>query len=166
MIFTPAAQQEVQKPIPACPACGKSGKRVEAQTVNAQLKKEFKESLSHEADQFCFCTTPECDTVYYSLDGEESFPQAAIKSKVTIKNDDPSTPLCYCHKYTKQDALDDMKTMESHRLVRKIKEMIAGNKVCKKANPKGSCCTMDIRLFLAEHNIVWDEKRVSLSPRF
>ena len=146
-----------------CPECNKSGKTVNPITIKSQVLKEKKETIKSDMDAFCFCTSPECGVVYYANDGSEIFYEADIKSKVTIKNDDPSTPLCYCHKYKKADALADMKELEPKALVKKIRAMIDGEKFCQKANPKGSCCTADIKSWLAKHNIPW-ETPLKLSP--
>lgn len=165
MIFTQAPNSKTApKPVIPCPQCGKSGKTVSEVTIKAQLLKEKREAMHSSLDAFHFCTTPECGVVYYDKSGDELFYEADIKAKVTIKNDDPSTPLCYCHKYKKSDALEDMKTMEPKALVKKIKALISQDKsFCRKSNPKGSCCTVDIKSWLAAHNIPW-ETSIKLTP--
>ena len=160
---TPQPAHAKKEAIPVCPKCKKEGKTVNPVTIKSQVLKEKKESMTNDMDAFCFCTSPECDVIYYSKDGHEIFYETDIKSKVTIKNDDPSTPLCYCHKYKKADAMEDMKVLEPKALVKKIRAMIDGEKFCQKANPKGSCCTADIKSWLAERNIPW-ETGVKLSP--
>lgn len=166
MIFSASLPKKVsaQSNIKPCPACSKSGKSVNDVTIKAQLKKECRNSMATQEDSFNFCTNPECKTVYYSKTNEESFFEEDIKTKVTIKNDDPATPLCYCHKYKKADALDDIKMLAPGDVLKKIKEIISRDKsFCQKANPKGSCCTEDIKSFLASHNIPW-EKSFKLTP--
>lgn len=114
--------------------------------------------------QFYFCTTPACPVVYYTEGSDNCFYASDIKTRVTIKNDDPATPLCYCHKYKKADALEDMKTMEPKALVKKIKALISKDKsFCQKSNPKGSCCTEDIKQWLGTHGIPW-ETGIKLTP--
>ncbi len=88
-----AAQEETTQ---ICPHCGKSGSNVDAITIKSQLKKEARDSMKLGLDAFNFYSNPKCDTVYYSNDGSETFSQSDVKSKITIKNDDPKTPLCYC----------------------------------------------------------------------
>lgn len=147
-----------------CPQCGKEGKSVKEETIKAQLLKEKREHLRSNMGSFHFCTSPECRVVYYNKRGDECFYEADIKAKVTIKNDDPATPLCYCHKYKKADALEDMKHLDPKALVKKIKAIISKDKsFCQKANPKGSCCTADIKSWLAERNIPW-ETSIKLAP--
>ena len=166
MFFTAAPQSAVsaKESVPSCPQCSKAGKTVNPVTIKAQLLKEKQETMSNAFDAFCFCTTPDCRAVYYAKDGSETFYETDIKAKVTIKNDDPSTPLCYCHKYKKADALEDMKEMDAKALVKKIKGIISQDKsFCQKANPKGSCCTSDIKSWLARHNIPW-ETSLKLTP--
>ncbi len=167
-MFFSAAPQKTEadkKNHPPCPECGKAGKNVKSVTIKAQLLKERREAMVSDMEAFHFCTTPGCKIVYYSKDGNECFGEGDIKTKVTIKNDDPSTPLCYCHKYKKSDALEDMKQLDPKALVKKIKGIISQDKsFCQKANPKGSCCTADIKNWLAERNIPW-ETSLNLAPR-
>ena len=41
----------------------------------------------------------------------------------------------------------------------KIKAIIKGGKsFCEKSNPKGVCCTEDVKEFLKSHNIEWDNE--------
>lgn len=87
-----ATQEEVAY---ACPTCHKSGSNVDAITIKSQLKKALRERMNLSMDAFNFCTNPQCDTVYYANDGSQIYTQTDIKSKVTIKNSDPKTPLCY-----------------------------------------------------------------------
>ena len=159
------ATQEVVSVL--CPHCNKNGSNVDAVTVKAQLKKEARNSMRLDMDEFNFCTNPKCDTVYYSNDGSETFAQADIKSKVTIKNDDPKTPLCYCRKLLKESVIEMIENKEPN-IAQKVKAIIAdGKSVCEKSNPKGTCCTDDITSFLAEYGIDFNETKrpkFSLNP--
>ncbi len=157
-----------QSPVQAsCPYCNLKGRNVDAVTIKSQLKKEVRNSMLLGLDLFNFCSNPDCDTVYYSNDKSESFSQKDIKSKVTIKNDDPKTPLCYCRKLLKENVREMIENRESH-IVQKVKEIIAdGKSFCEKSNPKGICCTEDITSFLAEYDIHYNEKKkaiFSLNP--
>lgn len=165
MLFstTPTSNHNKKETSP-CPKCGKAGKSVKAVTINAQLLKEKRENMKSDMESFHFCTSPECGVVYYNKNGNECFYEGDIKAKVTIKNDDPTTPLCYCHKYKKGDALEDIKQLDPKAVVKKIKGIISRDKsFCQKANPKGSCCTSDIKSWLAERNIPW-ETSIKLTP--
>jgi Zinc binding domain len=138
-----------------CPECTKVGNNVGAITLKSQLKKESFTKMQSSIDEFSFCINPKCDTVYYSHDSSETFTQAEIKSKVTIKNNDPKTPLCYCRKLLKENVIEMIKNKESN-IPTKIKDILAsGKSFCEKSNPRGNCCTEDIKNFLADYEINW-----------
>ena len=150
-----------------CPHCGKSGSNVEAITIKSQLKKESRNNMKLGLDAFNFCTNPECDTVYYSNDSSETFSQSDVKSKVTIKNDDPKTPLCYCKKLLKENVIEMIQSNKPD-IAKKVKAIISeGKSFCEKSNPKGTCCTEDITSFLKEYDIDFNETKkttFSLNP--
>lgn len=136
-----------------CPNCNSKGIDVKAVTVKSQLKKEKRETMNSSIDDFNFCTTPKCDTVYYSNDGKETFGQADIKSKIASKNDDPKTPLCYCKKLLKENVVEMINSKEEN-IPGKIKAILsAGKTFCEKSNPRGTCCTEDVTRFLADYGI-------------
>lgn len=140
----------------ACPTCQKYGLKVSEVTIRSQVKKETLNSLQGDLDRFHFCTNPVCDTVYYD-NKRKTIAQSEIKSKVTLKNDDESTPLCYCKKLLKRDFYDMLENKEPD-IAKKIREIISeGKSFCEKSNPKGVCCTEDIKVFLARHGILWDD---------
>ena len=150
-----------------CPHCSKSGSNVDAITVKSQLKKEARANIISDMQAFNFCTNPKCDTVYYSNDGSETFSQVDIKSKITIKNDDPKTPLCYCKKLLKENVTEMIANKELG-IAKKVKAIISeGKSFCEKSNPKGTCCTEDITSFLKEYDIDFNETKTrtfSLNP--
>ncbi len=146
----------------ACPVCGTTGIKVKAITVKSQLKKEKLSTLASSIDDFSFCTHPECHIVYYSNDAAETFGEDDVKSKVALKNDDPNTPLCYCKKLLKKDVLAMIANSELNIAV-KVKAIIAeGKSFCEKSNPKGVCCTEDVKDYLAVHGISWQEPKAGL----
>lgn len=156
-----ATQEEVSH---ICPHCGKSGSNVDAITVKSQLKKEARANMKLGLDAFNFCSNTKCDTVYYSDDGSEIFSQSDVKSKITIKNDDPKTPLCYCRKLLKENVIKMIKNSEPD-IAKKVKAIVSeGKSFCEKSNPKGRCCTEDIASFLKEYGIDFNEtKKVTFS---
>ena len=146
-----------------CPHCKEKGIKVKGITVKSQLKKEFYSELENSYEDFNFCTNPDCDTVYYSNDKKETFNQSQIKSKVTSKNDDPKTPLCYCKKLLKENVLEMIENGEED-IAGKIKKIVSeGKTFCEKANPRGTCCTEDIATFLQEHNVPTNSSSCSTS---
>lgn len=144
-----------------CSHCNEKGIKVSAVTLKAQLKKEHFEKLNHSADDFHFCTNANCDTVYYSSDGTETYVQEDVKSKVACKNEDLKTPLCYCKKLLKKDVLQMIEEQQEN-IPSKIKAIITeGKTFCEKSNPRGTCCTQDIDTFLAKHGIDWSAQEKS-----
>lgn len=146
------------KALNACPTCNSKGTVVSGITIKSQLKKEKFENIQHQKDDFNFCNTKKCDTVYYSNDGKEFYNQEDIKSKVAVKNEDLKTPLCYCKKLLKQNVVDMINNKEEN-IAQKVKDIVSdGKHFCEKANPRGVCCTEDIINFLADYGIDYNEK--------
>lgn len=56
-----------------CQNCNTKGTKITEITLKSQLKKEFYAEVKHPKDDFNFCNTPSCNTVYYSTDGEEVY---------------------------------------------------------------------------------------------
>lgn len=140
-----------------CPACGTAGRKVSALTMQSQLTKEALPHFASHLDTFNFCTNPACPFVYYDDSQSIVIRQDEIKSKVTIKNDDPSTPLCYCKKLLKSDFYAMVENKDPD-IADTIKTIISGGKsFCEKSNPKGVCCTEDVKSFLARHGMEWKD---------
>lgn len=140
-----------------CPKCGSHGRAVSAVTIKSQLQKDALALLDGDLDDFGFCENPSCDTVYYRQKDGKTFGQKEINSRVTLKNDDPNTPLCYCKKLLKKDFYEMLERGETD-IAAKIKAVIAsGKSFCEKSNPKGVCCTEDVKIFLKSHDIEWDD---------
>lgn len=140
-----------------CPTCNSKGTIVEGVTIKSQLKKEIFEKIQQSKDDFNFCNTPKCNTVYYSNDRKEFYNQEDIKSKVAVKNNDLKTPLCYCKKLLKQNVIDMINNKEEN-IAQKVKDIVSGGKhFCEKANPRGVCCTEDIISFLADYGVDYNK---------
>ena len=144
-----------------CPTCEQKGQKLQSQTIKAQLKKALLSSISVSLENFNFCTNATCDTVYYADDRSVHFGQSAIKTKVTLKNSDPKTPLCYCRKLLKEDVYKMINNKETN-ISQKVRDIIAsGKSVCEKSNPKGICCTEDVKYFLETLAIPWEADQTS-----
>lgn len=148
---------EEEKSTNICPNCNSKGTKVTGVTIKAQLKKELYENLSNSSDDFNFCNTPKCDTVYYANDESEVYTQDDIKTKVALKNEDPQTPLCYCRRLLKQNVIDMINNKEEN-IAQKVFDIVSsGKSVCERVNPRGVCCTEDITRFLADYGIDYQE---------
>jgi len=142
-----------------CPICNLKGLNVKDITIKSQLKKNLVDNLQTPISEFNFCNNPQCDTVYYSKDAKETFSQKDIKSKVTIKNSNPKTPLCYCRKLLKENVLKMIKDNESN-IYEKVKTIISeGKSFCEKSNPKGICCSEDVKNFLIDNGASLNESK-------
>lgn len=141
----------------SCPSCGTKGIKVSTLTIQSQFKKETLSHYASHTDTFNFCTNSACPAVYYDNSGSTVIHQDEIKSKVTIKNDEPSTPLCYCKKLLKSDFYKMVEDNEPD-IADKIKTIISeGKSFCEKSNPKGVCCTEDVKAFLAKRGLQWED---------
>ena len=140
-----------------CPVCGVLGRKISALTAKSQLKKEVASYYHSHLDSLNFCTNPTCSFVYYDDSGSVLIHQDEIKCKVTIKNDDLTTPLCYCQKLLKKDFYAMVAAGEEN-IGAKLKAIIAdGRSFCEKSNPKGICCTEDVKAFVESHGVIWDD---------
>ncbi|WP_294892308.1 hypothetical protein [Sulfuricurvum sp. MLSB] len=145
----------------SCPACGTIGRKVSSLTIQSQFKKEMLENYKDHTDKFNFCMNPSCPAVYYDDSESIIIHQDEIRSKVTIKNDDLKTPLCYCKKLLKSDFFQMIED-NIPDISDKIKAIISeGKSFCEKSNPKGVCCTEDVKTFLAEYGMAWESQDAS-----
>ncbi len=111
---------------------------------------------------YSFCESPGCDVVYYhSLPSQAGgstgavFTTGQLINRVTVKDGSPDTPLCYCFKVLKGEALDeiartggvDIKALMDRR--RKPGQ----DCFCERSNPRGDCCTADIRDWLSAQGL-------------
>lgn len=144
----------------ACPTCNRKGTKISELTLKMQVKKEHYKDVKSDKNSFNFCTSPHCDTVYYSDESSESFNQKEVKYKVAPKNNDLDTPLCYCKQFKKKDAI---KLLESTNInvAGKIKEIISGGCKCEKTHPKGVSCIEDITHFLKPYDIDFEQESSS-----
>lgn len=141
-----------------CPLCGATGRKVGSLTLRSQLRPEALARLNASLETFNFCTNPDCPNVYYDESRSATVGKDALKSRVTLKDDDPKTPLCYCKKLLKEDFYAMVREGEPD-IAGKIKAIIAGGRsFCEKSNPKGVCCTEDVARFLADHGLAWEQE--------
>lgn len=138
---------------PGCPTCQNAGTPVNRITPQHTLKGPFRSTLSSE-DNYHFCENPECDTVYFSADGEQSFSSKQLINRVTCKDSSPETPLCYCYKITKGDALKEYQESGESTVSQQIEQkMTEKSCFCDKSNPRGICCTDEIKDWLKERGM-------------
>ncbi|MEG3639140.1 hypothetical protein [Magnetococcus sp. PR-3] len=140
-------------PAPCCPGCGEEGPEVPLVTPRFTLKSPFRKDVLEHV-HYHFCEIPTCDVVYFSCDGEHQFTTAQLINRVTVKDEDPKTPLCYCYRILKQHALKQLEKPENTDVVAIIKaRMQERPSQCLKFNPRGLSCTGDIEQWLQKQGV-------------
>lgn len=143
----------------ACPVCRKLGSTVNLVTPQNTLVKDARSKLVPE-QAYHFCDSPECDVVYYNEQESSVFTTDELKNRVTIKDDSPETPLCYCFKVLKKHALEEIARTGTTDVFKSIQaKMKPGQSCfCEKSNPRGDTCVKDIVSWLDEQDISVEKK--------
>jgi len=137
----------------ACPNCGQPGSSVEQITPQHTLRLELRGDIALSA-RYYFCETPECNHIYFSEDGKQRFSSAQLINRVTCKDPSPDTPLCYCFKITKGDVLKEYQVSGESSVITQIEGKMADKPCfCDKSNPRGLCCTTEIKSWLKSQGI-------------
>lgn len=123
-----------------CPKCGERGKAVQRLTVGSLLKPDARKKIP-QGESFHFCSSPNCDLVYFSEE-KEYFYLDDLTIRVGQKAEEAPKPVCYCFGYTEQMIMDDvMKNGGKTDIPTEItKQVKVGNCFCEVTNPQGSCC--------------------------
>jgi len=136
-----------------CPVCGQRGKPVDGQTVKALLAISLVH-VTHEP--YLFCANPDCASVYYSADGEQTFATAEVRERVYQKEPGVGDVfVCYCFRHTPAEIRAEIAATGRSTVVDAINAGIrAGACACDLRNPQGSCCLGNaralVKLLLAE----------------
>ncbi len=126
-----------------CPQCGYKGQPVDRTTIDALLKPE---SLSQVNDsEYAFCKTPNCQVVYYAVDGTQ-LKKEHVRVRVGLKETEDPILACYCFGVTERMIREDVqqtgRSSASARIQAEVKE---GNCRCEVENPSGRCCLGEVR---------------------
>lgn len=137
-----------------CPVCGNPGMTVNLTTPQHTLSRDVRDRLST-GTSYHFCDNSDCDVVYYNDKDTSVFTTDDLKNRVTIKDDAPETPLCYCFKVLKKQALEEIARTGSTNVFQTIQaKMKPGQSCfCEKANPRGDTCTRDIQQWLENQGV-------------
>lgn len=138
----------------ACPVCRKLGRTVNPTTPRHTLTRTVRDKLNAE-HHYHFCENPDCDVVYYNNQDTSVFTTSELKNAVTIKDESPETPLCYCFKVLKKQALEDIARTGTTNVFQHIQSKMKSGQscFCEKANPRGDTCTQDIQRWLVAQGI-------------
>ncbi len=152
-----AATCELAAPPPSvlCSTCGQKGKRVDILTLKALLAVPLTELR---AVEYAFCRTPDCPTVYYSLDGQQQFGEDALRERVHQKHPTADDVwICFCFRHSPGSVRAELLTTGRSSVVASVTAAIqAGQCACEIRNPQGSCCLGSVRAAV---------QRIELEPR-
>ena len=127
-----------------CPICGQKGKKVGSITLKAILNVSL---LALRDTPYLFCRTADCDVVYFSADGTQSFTKGEIRVPVYQKEPtDETMPVCYCFRHSSATIWAKWLATGTSRVITEINSGIqAGQCACEVRNPQGSCCLGNVR---------------------
>lgn len=128
----------------ACPTNGSIGKLIDSLTLKAMLARPLTEIRPME---YRFCKDPDCPTVYYSVDGLQTFSEADLRERVYQKHQqDGEVLICYCFRHKVGDVLSDVTNAGGASVIGKIEAGIQASQcACDIRNPQGSCCLGNVR---------------------
>ncbi len=136
------------------PTLWQSGVTVNRITPQHTLKRVAADTLDPQL-QYHFCENPACDLVYYDTTQSVEFTTDQLKNRVTLKDEDLETPLCYCFKVLKRQALEEIARTGTTNVFAIIQSRMkpGQNCFCEKSNPRGDCCTKDVAAWLRAQGI-------------
>lgn len=127
----------------SCPACGTVGEPVKPVTLRSLLQPHLINQVRDEV--YHFCTNSECQVVYYSTDGAQTFSRGDLIVRVGVKEVGAPRPLCYCFGHSAESIREDWAQTGKSTILESIKaEVKAGNCRCEVTNPSGGCCLGDV----------------------
>ncbi len=141
-----------------CPACETKGKQVSITTLRALMKDEFAAEFS-DGDHVCcdsngegctpitentgwrFCSSPDCEVVYFSEESAATFTKAQLKVSVGVKETSGDRPLCYCFGHSVASIKEELRSKGHTDALEDIRaKMKDPGCRCETENPSGSCC--------------------------
>jgi hypothetical protein len=132
-----------------CPACGRKGKAVGRQTLEHLLLDALREQIGEAS--YYFCSTPECDAVYFSPLSGRAFLKRDLRVRVGIKETQDPIPICYCFGHTRASAWQEIERTKTSTAVESIKrEIQEGRCQCEIKNASGKCCLGEVARVVGE----------------
>lgn len=119
----------------ACPENSKDYIGVSHKTIIHHIKSPWDKELSEE--QYYFCDDPECDVVYFGLEGS-LINKSELRTAVGVKEKDNDALICYCFGVSKAAAKQEPEIKAY--VIEKTKESLCS---CDIRNPSGRCCLKD-----------------------
>ena len=133
----------------ACPACGHKGRQVKRVTLESLLRPERRPDIAE--GPYHVCTTPDCETVYFSPDGGATFCRSDLIVRFGLKEASPPRPVCYCFDHSIEGIHDEIRHTGKSTVVASIKTDMQGPACrCEYTNPLGACCLSSVHAVVAE----------------
>ena len=128
-----------------CPECGQKGRKVDTITVKGLVALSLRNVSPTE--QYYFCQTPDCATVYFCADGSHTFTKNQLREPVHQKEPaDDSVPVCYCFGHSPASIRAEIESTGKSTVVDDVNTGIkAGQCACEVRNPQGNCCLGNVR---------------------
>jgi len=118
-----------------CPVNGRRYLEVPYRTILHHLKNPWELELKQQ--RYYFCDDPDCDVVYFAED-DTCINKSMLRTKVSCKEFEANTLICYCFGVTRDEAI---KNENTKKFV--IKETKNASCSCEVNNPSGRCCLKD-----------------------
>jgi len=134
-----SSDDQVESP---CPVCKKIGREVPKITVES-LVNDF---IDNGIETFMICMNPDCDVVYYSIDGKNTYIKNLVKVPVWFKDEAEPKYACYCSKVTEKQVIEAVLT-KGAKTVKDVNKITGAMKEanCEVKNPLGTCCHQTIQ---------------------
>ncbi len=126
-----------------CPDCGVKRNKVKTLTLQTLLRPRYLYSLTH--DQYRFCATGDCDTVYYSENSDQVFHKDTLRVRVGIKEKNNPRPVCYCFNHNIESIELEIRATGKSTASEDIKTRLQDGCWCETRNPQGRCCVGLVR---------------------
>lgn len=122
-----------------CPVNKNEYIEVPIKTILQQIQSPWKSSWESRLtnQNYYFCDDPECDVVYFGLDGSV-IKKSDLRIKVGVKEKTEDAQICYCFGVSKAEALQNPEI--KRYVTQQTKEK---NCACDIRNPSGRCCLKD-----------------------
>lgn len=118
-----------------CPVNEQKYIEVDKKTILQHIKSPWQNKL--EEEKYYFCDDPECDVVYFSLEGAV-INKIELRTIVGKKDNSDESLVCYCFGVSKKNAKNNQEL--KNYVTQQTKEH---NCACEVRNPSGRCCLKD-----------------------
>ena len=127
-----------------CPRCGHAAAKVGLETMESLLLGSARERI--EDKPYYFCSSPECELVYFTSEGDRPFLRKELSVRVGVKETEDPIPLCYCFGHTRASVREEIARTGTTTVIQRISaEVKAGRCECEVKNPSGQCCLPQVK---------------------